>query len=297
MTLAQLEYFCAVCRYHSITRASEELFVSQPTISAAIRSLETEFHIRLFTHGKNKLLLTQEGEEFYEKAEYVVRCSQDFYSEFSLRDNYRYTIRLGIPPILSTIFLPYMLTAFQKKHDIPVRLYEYGSVRALRLVDSEELDAAIVNLDAHNTDQFNVHVMMEDRHVICLPKSHPLASQSEVTFDQLTDADVPIILYNTDSVQNQTVLSRYSALKKAPHILMNSSQLFTVLRFVKEGIAGAFLYESIPVEDDELVKIPLAPTITSQFGLVWKKGIYINHSVTHFIHFAERFSLEPEVDM
>ena len=39
MTLNQLEYFCAVCRYHSITRAAESLFVSQPTISASIRNL------------------------------------------------------------------------------------------------------------------------------------------------------------------------------------------------------------------------------------------------------------------
>lgn len=40
MTLTQLEYFCAVCRYHSITRAAEALFVSQPTISTSIRDLE-----------------------------------------------------------------------------------------------------------------------------------------------------------------------------------------------------------------------------------------------------------------
>lgn len=53
MTLNQLEYFCAVCRYHSITRAAESLFVSQPTISASIRNLEKEFHLRLFTHGQN----------------------------------------------------------------------------------------------------------------------------------------------------------------------------------------------------------------------------------------------------
>ena len=55
MTLNQLEYFCAVCRYHSITRAAESLFVSQPTISTSIRNLEKEFHLRLFTHGQNRI--------------------------------------------------------------------------------------------------------------------------------------------------------------------------------------------------------------------------------------------------
>ena len=45
MTLNQLEYFCAVCRYHSITRAAESLFVSQPTISTSIRNLEKELGV------------------------------------------------------------------------------------------------------------------------------------------------------------------------------------------------------------------------------------------------------------
>ena len=48
MTLTQLEYFCMVCRYHSITRAADALYVSQPTISTSIRDLEKEFHLKLF---------------------------------------------------------------------------------------------------------------------------------------------------------------------------------------------------------------------------------------------------------
>ena len=55
MTLTQLEYFCMVCRYHSITRAADALYVSQPTISTSIRDLEKEFHLKLFNHGKNKI--------------------------------------------------------------------------------------------------------------------------------------------------------------------------------------------------------------------------------------------------
>ena len=49
MTLTQLEYFCMVCRYHSITRAADALYVSQPTISTSIRDLEKEFHRNFLT--------------------------------------------------------------------------------------------------------------------------------------------------------------------------------------------------------------------------------------------------------
>ena len=65
MTLTQLEYFCTVCRYHSITKAAAALYVSQPTISTSIRDLENEFHLKLFNHGRNRISLTKEGEDFY----------------------------------------------------------------------------------------------------------------------------------------------------------------------------------------------------------------------------------------
>ena len=59
MTLQQLTFFCAVCRYHSIVRAAKALYISQPTISTAIHELEKEFHISLFLHTPNRIHLTE----------------------------------------------------------------------------------------------------------------------------------------------------------------------------------------------------------------------------------------------
>ena len=69
MKLTQLEYFCVAARYHNITRASKELFVTQPSVSNAIKALEEEFGVNLFYRNNNKLTLTPEGEKFYQNAE------------------------------------------------------------------------------------------------------------------------------------------------------------------------------------------------------------------------------------
>ena len=69
MKLTQLEYFCVAARYHNITKAAKELFVTQPSISNAIRALEEEFGVNLFFRNNNKLTLTPEGELFYKSAE------------------------------------------------------------------------------------------------------------------------------------------------------------------------------------------------------------------------------------
>ena len=75
MKLTQLEYFCVAARYHNITRASKELFVTQPSVSNAIKALEEEFGVNLFYRNNNKLTLTPEGEKFYQNAEELLHLS------------------------------------------------------------------------------------------------------------------------------------------------------------------------------------------------------------------------------
>lgn len=289
MTITQLEYFCALCRLRSVTRAAEELCVSQPTISIAIRNLEKELHVRLLHHGKNTVSLTEEGEQFYRKASDIVRRTQDLKSEFSELGESALPLRLGIPPLISTVFFPMMLEEFHKKSDIPVHLYEYGSDRARNLVNSGELDLAMVNMDFYNIDQFESQMLMSDRFVYCVAKNHPMASRSSVTIEDL--ADEKIILFNTDSVQNEQVLSRFHSRNLNANVIMHISQLKTIENVIESGQCGVFLFSSIDLDPEKFVKIELTPMIASNFGLIWKKGTYISRRAEKFIRFARSFDI------
>ena len=68
MTLDQLRYFQAVCKYNSVSRASENLNISQPSVSNAISKLEAEFGTMLFTRQNKRLTLTKEGATLLELA-------------------------------------------------------------------------------------------------------------------------------------------------------------------------------------------------------------------------------------
>ncbi len=286
MKLVQLEYFCAVCRYHSITRAAEELFVTQPTISVAIRELEKELKLRLFHHEKNRISLTQEGEAFYKRAEAVLRETRTMVAEFSSLGEKEIPIRIGIPPLISTIFFPVLSNCFHQETGISVQHLEYGSVKACNLVQEEKLDLALVNMDFYNIDHFNSHVLMEDSYVYCVGRSHRYVGEKEVTFDMLRDEK--IILYNTDSVQNETVRSRYISMGITPDVLVYTSQLYTILNFLRGGDCGAFLYSSLAVNPRDFVQLPIRPEISSKFGIVWKKGIFIPERTMKFIDFIIR---------
>lgn len=298
MKITQLEYFCAVSRYHSITQAAQKLYVTQPAISSAIRELEKEFSVNLFIRSKNHLTLTKEGEIFYRKAsDLLLQINQ---TSQELHDLGREVIplRIGIPPLLSIIFFPDMLLEFRKKYPhIPIELFEYGSIRAASLVQEDVLDMALVNMHFPDSANMNSFRILTDHLVFCVSGDHPLACKKEISIEQLIRE--PLILYNTDSVQNQTLFSFFDKLGAKPNILMHSSQLYTIKNFILGHLGGAILYSTVLAQHPDLVGIPISPCIEQDIGLIWKKGKYLNNSVEKFLSFTPKYAaskwLQPHV--
>lgn len=284
MTLNQLEYFCAVCRYHSITRAAAALYVSQPTISMAIKELETEFGLELFVHAKNHIYLTEEGERFYARAENLIHASQSIYSDFSRKKWADKPLRIGIPPLISAVFFPALCRQFTRATGINVQLLEYASVRACELTARGELDLALVNLDFHGMEQFAQVVLMEDETVYCVAKTHSLAQKPQVSLEELLEEDH--IFYNRDSVHNQTLMSLFQSMGEIPRVVLYSSQLSTMMSFLRQGDCGAFLYGSIEVGEDFL-KLPFVPKVTTKFGLIWNRD-NTRKKGKAFVEFAQK---------
>ena len=268
MKLTQLEYFCVAARYHNITRASKELFVTQPSVSNAIKALEEEFGVNLFYRNNNKLTLTPEGEKFYQNAEELLAHADAVRSELHELRKQITPVRIGIPPMLGTIYLPDMYLSLKEEFpDVDFRLYEYGSIKACELVLEEKLDLAIVNAEQSAIDKCNLHIIDNEDLLFCVSKDHPLAEQSTLLLNMLTDE--PLVLFNTDSVQVMTLTRQFKAAGVNPHIVLNTSQITTLINMVKTNHIGCFLYKSMVDMYPELVGIPVFPAIEQRIGVIW----------------------------
>ena len=118
--------------------------MTQPAISLAIRELEAEFGITLFTRFNNRLTLTEDGALFYKKADYILQYCKDMQFELNGSRIQQNPIHVGIPPVLSSFFFPGLIDAYRSKYpDALVSLEEYGSVRACDLVQEDKLDLAL----------------------------------------------------------------------------------------------------------------------------------------------------------
>lgn len=291
MTLNQLRYFCTASRCHSITRAAQELYVTQPTVSVSIRDLEIELGISLFYRKGNQLVLTEEGESLYEKATYILQYCDELQADYSSIARIKPPLRIGIPPMLSCVFFPELLDAFLEAHpNIPVILEEYGSVRACNLVQNDSLDLALVNMEQYNIDKFNKAVLANDQIMFCVSKEHPLSNRETVTTKEMSKES--LIMFNADSVQNQILKNRFESDGYTPHVIMRSSQIYTTLQFLNQNQYGCFLYSSMIKKFPNIIGIPLDPPIRVAIGMVWKKGKYINNDMQKFLNFAEKYYKE-----
>ncbi len=291
MTLNQLRYFCTASRFHSITRAAEELYVTQPTISVAIRDLEIEFGVSLFHRKGNQLVLTVEGESLYEKATYILQYVGEMMADCSGTNRIKPPLRIGIPPMLSTVFFPELLNAFQAEYpNAPLLLEEYGSIRACNLVQNDTLDLALVNMEQYSIDKFNHIVLADDQIVFCVNDSHHLAKKESVSSADM--AKESLIFFNADSVQNQLLKQRFELDGYSPNIIMRGSQIYTTLQFLKTQKYACFLYSSMTDKFPNIVGIPLNPPIQIKIGIIWKKGKYIRNDMQSFLDFTQNYYKE-----
>lgn len=198
-------------------------------------------------------------------------------------------MRVGIPPLWGTAFFPGLLRDFRAAYpDIRLTFYEYGSARAAALVGEEELDVALVNLRAEDPERFHSALLGRDHLVAVMDPQHPLASREKLTLEEL--AGERFVMYNTDSVQNTALRSRFDRLGIVPEVLLYTSQIMTMKGVLHSEPAVGFFFASLLGANPDLKGVPLDPPIEQRVGLLWRKGRYVSESTEAFVKFVRELS-------
>ena len=146
MTLTELRYIVAVARERHFGRAAEACFVSQPTLSVAIKKLEEELEIKLFERGGNEVTVTPLGDEIVRQAQAVIEQAAAI-KEIAKRgkDPLAGPLRLGIIYTIGPYLLPELVReVIERSPQMPLMLQENFTVKLLEMLRTGELDCAIL---------------------------------------------------------------------------------------------------------------------------------------------------------
>ncbi len=284
MDLRQLEYFQMVAKLNNITRAAEQMHVSQSTVTLAIQKLEDELDIQLFDRSQKQLSLTAEGHVFLHKISDVLNLLHDAVAEInSYRQLQKGTIKVGIPPMPSSVLLPEILAGFKELYpNLQLSIVEEGSFDIRQLLERGELDLGIVNL-YHPSPLLESLPITKERIAACLPLNHPLAGNATVSLAELKGE--PFILFKESSYHRKLILEQCKEYGFTPNIILTSDQIETMKGLVAKGIGICFLIETIAFKNKDFAGIPLAETLHIEFGLAWKKDKYLSRASQAFIKF------------
>lgn len=288
MTLDQLRYFQAVCKYGSVSLASEFLNISQPSVSNAISRLEKEFGILLFTRQNKRLTLTMEGATLLGFANDLLQTADNTIKTMTNLSETK-VLNLGVPPMLSSLILPILFGEFFKVFPhFKINIIEDDRSGLLRLLEENKINMAFLPHDKPFDCTLNAQLLIELDNICCVNKQHHLSQKKSIGIEDLKNE--PIILFKNSFFQTERILKLFREQGLIPNILLDTVQVSTVQNIVSEGLAVGFIFEFLLKTTPEIVGIPLDPPMRTQVSLVWKKGEYLSHNMNHLIKFIKNYS-------
>lgn len=292
MEIRHLEYFLAVARYHSFSRASYAIHVSQPTLSRTISELEAELGMPLFRRTSRFVELTAYGEKFSLKAAETVNS---FHSLINMKPKGSEKelvgrIYIGIPPITAATSFAKILGAFKEAYPhIDISLFEQGPKSIEKQLKTGLLDFGIFLPNDHQ--HYDWLWFDQDLHGIIMRKDHPLAQKDVLTYENLRDAR--LIIYNSDYLVHDQLLDGFGEKGISPHIVFETIEQELMLALVEENYGVAVLPRKacaiVTRVRQELTARPLRdPRLKMNLALVKKKDRTLSPEATVFLAFFKK---------
>jgi len=186
MTLTELKYIVAVAREKHFGKAAEACYVSQPTLSVAIRKLEDELEVKLFERAATEVSVTPLGEEIVRQAQSVLEQAAAI-KEIAKRgkDPLAGPLRLGVIYTIGPYLLPDLVRqAISHTPQMPLMLQENFTARLLEMLRTGEIDCAIMAEPFPDTGLATA-ALYDEPFMAAVPSHHALAACKAVTAEQL----------------------------------------------------------------------------------------------------------------
>ena len=234
LTLLHLRYFCMAAKYQNISKAANDLMVSQPSLSKTIRTLENELGTQLFIRDGHKLKLTTDGRFLYDNVRHSLTIL-DNAVETLVSQNTVKKIRICINS--GDLFIEEAIAEYHRLHEEVI--FQIGSEDHMGSPhDPDSYDLAVYTAASDgNTLPSYIHPLLTERFGLCLPKNHPLAQGKTINMEDLRECS----FLATDNYGLNYQLCREHGF--TPHLVIVGQNLHTYLKMLEYNAGMTILPE------------------------------------------------------
>ena len=307
MNLMHLRYFCKLAETQHYTKAATELFISQPGLSGAIDSLESELGITLFQKKGRNVTLTKYGKEFYgyvREALHVLDAGIDAASVHTGTLNG--VVRMSTITTIDDSFLPMIISSFRKLYPlVSFRFFQGQTTQVLQGIEDDIYDVGFCSyLRRNEYPEIAAVPVLTQQVVAVVHKNHPLADRKSVTLSELASYNVYSYADSQPIGRQIQQLLETLAPELSPHMLHFDmhNEIFLAGLLIQYSLCypeyhpvGLCVITPYLEERNELRIIPVeqVPENYHQVCMVYKPHGFHPHAATLFAEFVEKnFALE-----
>lgn len=242
MTIRHLKLYIEVFKTMNITKAAENLCMTQPTVTRAIQELEDHYKVKLFDRINRRLHATEAGEKFYS---YAIRTVEAFehMEDSMLGWNDKEEIRIGTTISIGSVLVPKLIPAFyQKNPNVQIKITINNSEYLEEKLWNNQIDFALME-GYVPTEHMICEVLSEDRLVLLLPPDDARCRKGYVMLDELKNDS--FLLRERGSVSRNYVDVLFSSHGLPVNPVMESVSTHAIVRAVNAGIGVAILPENM----------------------------------------------------
>jgi DNA-binding transcriptional LysR family regulator len=278
MELRHLRYFIAVADELSFSRAAERLQIAQPPLSQQIQALEAELGVKLFDRRKRPLQLTSAGEAFVEEARStMVHLEQVVQKTQRIHQGTLGYLTVSFTSSIANGILPDILWSFRQRYpEVKLILREENSAFQLQGLRDRKTDILFAYRynEIPNVSDLEVMPLKQEPLVVVLPKKHPLANRSKISFSDLSDEEFIIPLSQIVIGLPEKFYYLCSQTNFVPKVAQEAVFMVTILGLVAAEIGISILPSSAQnLRRKGVVYRPiLEQTTTIQLAAVWRQN-------------------------
>ncbi len=272
MDIAALKAFLAVAESGSFSRASAQLFLTQPAISKRVAMLETELGTRLFDRIGRHTSLTESGHALLPRARRILLEVEDCRRAISnLSERVAGILRIGTSHHIGLHRLPPILRTYSTNYpEVELDLHFMDSEEVCRAVLHGDLELGIVTLPLETPAELGSRKIWPDPLDFIIDPKHPLARQKVVTPAQL--CGFAAILPSPGTYTREVIEQAFKPLQLTIPIRLATNYLETIKMMVSVGLGWSVLPRSMISDDLAVLDVSRIGQLSRQLGTVWHSG-------------------------
>jgi len=292
----QLEHFLAVARCKRFSRAAEECYISQSSLSKHIKALEEELGVELFVRGYSEVSLTPAGEMFLPFAKKTFLDYEEILqglAQYSPTAPLR--IRIGALPLMDVYDLHSDIADFQVDDPgIQIDFHELNQGEILRHLEMNQLDVAFLRTDRLSAEEFEWIPLIRDEIMIVCSIRHPLARAHRVAVADLKDER--FVLIDKQSSIYALFIEECRRGGFVPNVTFTHARHEPLVSAVAKNIGITALPQGLTRGRNEslLACVPLTTPLFSEVGLVIPRGKALTPWTRRLVDHFRRTFPEPK---